>query len=113
MYRNTMFTVIMLVGSGALAEAQPYGPLYPPPEQGSLLGVWYAEGDPSLPCLIEAAPGRYGVSHVIFTNKRGEQSWGRVLPGGRVVADDWGGLRGRVDRDGDALFWANGTTWRR
>ncbi len=112
MLRNTILTALLLLGSAAATEAQYYPP--PPrsgPRAGSVEGTWYYQGDPTAPCSIQVVPGPYGAPRVILTNENGEQSRGRLLPGGGVVADDWGVLHGRVE--GNTLRWENGTVWSR
>jgi hypothetical protein len=111
--RNTLFAIVMAVGMAALTQAQPPSRSFPPPDQQiSLAGTWYYKGDPDQPCYIQPAPD-IGPGGFVLTNEFGDQSRGRVLPGGLVVARDWDDLRGRVERGGERIRWANGTYWSR
>jgi hypothetical protein len=117
MLRNLTLAALLLFGSAAVVQAQDYGrpPPYdrpPPAARGaSVEGTWYYQGDPTAPCSIEVVPGPTGAPRLVLTNENGEQSRGRLLPGGRVAADDWGVMPGRLT--GDTIRWANGTTWTR
>ena len=106
--RNGAFALVVLVGSAAWSQAQPYrgGWPPPPPPAGDIRGAWYADGDPNQPCYVEVAPG----GRLFFTNENGDRSAGRILGGGRVVADKWR-LPGQVQ--GDVIEWANGSHWTR
>jgi hypothetical protein len=110
MIRSTILAVVLGVGAGttATADDSPFPP--PPPRVPQPVGVegrWLMSGDPRQPCFIEAD----GRGFLVLTNEKGEQSRGRLLPGGRVMADDWGALIG--DLRGDEIFWRNGDRWAR
>jgi hypothetical protein len=108
MCRNGAFALVVLIGSAAWSQAQPYrGGWPPPPPAGDIRGAWYADGDPNLPCYVEV--GRDGY-RAFFTNENGDRSSGRILGRGRVVADKWR-LPGQVQ--GDVIEWANGSHWTR
>ncbi len=111
MLRNWLLTALFLFGSAGLVEAQYFPPPRMAPRPASVEGTWYYQGDPTAPCSIQVVPGPTGAPRLIITNENGEQSRGRLLPGGGVVADDWGILHGRVM--GNTLRWENGTVWSR
>jgi hypothetical protein len=111
MYRNVILAALLLVGSAAVTEAQYYGRPFPTARGGPVEGTWYYQGDPTAPCSVEVVPGPTGAPRLVLTNENGEQSRGRLLPGGRLVADDWGLLHGRVV--GNTIRWENGTVWSR
>ncbi|HJT76523.1 MAG TPA: hypothetical protein VJ739_04910 [Gemmataceae bacterium] len=111
MFRTLVLAALLLFGSAAVVEAQPYYPPRPAVPGGSVEGTWYYQGDPTTPCSIQIVPGPSGAPRLILTNENAEQSRGRLLPGGRIVADDWGRLPGRIT--GNTIRWANGTVWSR
>jgi hypothetical protein len=123
MCRDGAVAVLVLLGSVGLSQAQPYPyyrgpqPYYPGPQPyqrgwaprgaADVQGVWYLDGDPNLPCYVEVGPDGY---RAFFTNENGDRSAGRILGGGRIVADKWR-LPGQVQ--GDVIEWANGSHWSR
>jgi hypothetical protein len=103
MARNSLFALLVLVGTVAWSEAQ----YYPPRRPARLDGTWFYEGTRFQPCAIQMLP-RGGL---LLTNEKGEQARGHIAWGGRVVADDWGSLVGEVR--GNVINWSNGTYWTR
>jgi len=109
MCRSGALALLVLIVSAAWSQAQPYRggwPPPPPPRVANIQGEWYADGDPNQPCYVEVAPG----GRVFFTNENGDRSAGRILGGGRIVADKWR-LPGQIQ--GDVIEWANGSHWTR
>lgn len=91
----------------------PVGGAQPPADPGSaapdLAGTWYREGNTGLPASI-----RQSGNSLVFTNERGESSYGRFESKGVIVALDWeSGLRGRLNADRTRIDWGNGTSWSR
>jgi hypothetical protein len=111
MWRTLTLATLLLLGSAAVTQAQFFPRPNPPGMGGSVEGTWFYQGDPTTPCSIQIFPGPTGAPRLILTNENGEQSRGRLLPGGRIVADDWGLLPGRIT--GNRIRWANGTVWTR
>ena len=109
MVRTSVFALLVLVGLAGLSWANPNDWAPTPPQAYALQGRWYEEGNPNLPCFIQVMPTERGL---VFTNEKGEQSYGRFLwYGNRIVAHDWGNLAGQVN--GRVIRWANGTYWTR
>ena len=106
MFRNAILAVALALGAGAAAHARPPTVPTPAARQVGIEGTWYMAGDPRQPCFIQHNRG-----WLVLTNERGEQSRGRLLPGDRIIADDWGGLIGDVR--GNEIFWRNGDRWTR
>ena len=106
MFRKAILAVALATGAGTAASAFP--PEQPPIQIPiGVEGQWFMGGNPHQPCYIQA----YG-PRLILTNERGEQSRGRMLPGSRIIADDWqNGLVGDVR--GNEIFWRNGDRWSR
>lgn len=116
MFRLAILTLILAAGTTATVSAQPIrfppGPPVPAP-QTPLDGQWFMSGDPFKPCFIQSVSVPGGVI-LILTNEKGQQSRGRFILGGRrIVADDWDGLTGDINRKGNAILWRNGTDWLR
>jgi hypothetical protein len=109
MFRNTILAVALATGTGTAASAYPAFPPPRTPIPAGIEGRWFMAGDPRQPCFIELVRGRGPA--LVLTNERGEQSRGRLLPGERIIADDWGSLIGDVR--GDEIFWRNGDRWTR
>jgi hypothetical protein len=107
MFRSAILAVVLAAGAGTAVSAYP---LQPPAQfPVGIEGRWFMSGDPRQPTYIELGPGR---GLLLFTNEKGEQSRGRVLPGDRIIADDWAnGLIGDVR--GNEIFWRNGDRWAR
>jgi hypothetical protein len=112
MLRNAILAVVLATGAGTVAAAYP--PPHPGPEPVGIEGRWFMAGDLTLPCYIEFLPRRGGTA-LVLTNERGEQSRGRLLPGQRIIADDWpNGMTGLIgDVRGNEIFWRNGDRWTR
>lgn len=118
MLRKWLLSIALLGGMAGLAAAQP--PFLPgqrlpqlPAQPIGLEGQWFMSGDPFQPCYVQANPDPRG-PRLLFTNERGEQSWGDFIRGGsQVIVYDWGGggLIGDLRRN--AILWHNGTTWLR
>ena len=106
MFRNTILAVALATGAGTTALAFPPSPREPIPTE--IEGRWFMSGDPRQPTYIELVRGPF----LLLTNERGEQSRGRILPGSRIIADDWAnGLIGDVRAN--EIFWRNGDRWAR
>ena len=107
MFRSAILAVALATGAGTAAAAFP--PIQPPtPIPVGIEGRWFMSGDPRQPTYIELVRGPF----LLLTNERGEQSRGRILPGSRIIADDWAnGLIGDVR--GNEIFWRNGDRWAR
>ena len=105
MFRTAILAIVLAAGAGTAAAA------YPPPrapQPAGIEGRWFMSGDPRQPTFIQFD----GRGWLVLTNERGEQSRGRLLPGSRIIADDWaGGLIGDVRND--EIFWRNGDRWSR
>jgi hypothetical protein len=70
-----VLALVVLLASAARSQAQyPPGGWQPPPAN-NIQGVWYLDGDPSRPCYVDVAPN----GRILFTNERGDRSWGRNL----------------------------------
>jgi hypothetical protein len=108
MFRKLFLAAVLGLGVGGAAVA--YSSPDTPATDGQSVGIegrWFMAGDPRQPCFIQLD----GRGFLVLTNERGEQSRGRLLPGGRIIADDWGGLIGDVR--GNEIFWRNGDRWAR
>lgn len=116
MFRIAILSAVLAAGAGAAASAQPFPRIPPQPpaldiNPSDLAGRWYNAGDPLKPCYIQVVPGPFG-PYLILTNEKGTQSRARFIRGGsRLVADDWGGLVGRIR--GDRIVWPDGNDWTR
>ncbi|MBN9120315.1 MAG: hypothetical protein J0I06_14350 [Planctomycetes bacterium] len=111
MFRNAILAVALAAGAGTAASA--FSPMLrePVPNSTGIEGRWFMSGDPRQPTFIQLVPGRGGPA-LLLTNERGERSRGRILPGRRIIADDWAnGLIGDVRND--EIFWRNGDRWAR
>jgi len=127
----TALTAGSLLACAATAQAQPWGPppptpWGPPPAQPgpwgddefrervpNLNGVWYNNGNPSVPCrIVQREPD----GRALFINENGSQAWGTIR-GDRVWIPEWNngpgreGLRGRYR--GDRIIWPDGNFWSR
>jgi hypothetical protein len=116
MFRIAILTAVLAAVTGAAASAQPF-PHFPPQPSTpavnpyNLAGVWYNAGDPLKPCYIQVVPSPAG-PYLLLTNEKGTPSRARFIRGGsRLVADDWGGLVGRIR--GDRIVWPDGNDWTR
>src|SRR2546427_5908089 len=104
MYRSALVAIGLMAGTAPCVEAQPF---YRPPGPSVLAiveGTWFYAGDPNAPCFIEVIRDEFQ-PRLLFTNEKGEQSLGRMLPVRRVIADDWGHLIGDVR--GETIVWRN------
>jgi hypothetical protein len=119
MFRIAILTTALAAVAGAAVSAQPF-PRFPPPSPSpaapavnpyNLAGRWYNSGDPLKPCYVQVIPGPLG-PYLLLTNEKGTPSRARLIRGGtRLVADDWGGLVGRIR--GDRIVWPDGNDWTR
>ena len=115
MFRIAILATALAAGAAAAFPAQPY-PAYSPPAPPAvnpytLAGRWYNSGDPLKPCYIRVVPSPFA-PYLILTNEKGTPSRARLIRGGtRLVADDWGGLVGRIR--GDRIVWPDGNDWTR
>lgn len=80
---------------------------------GSLAGLWFGDGNPSIPTqIIQPRPD----GNALFINQHGSQAWG-TIEGDRVWIPEWTDGRGSqgllgVIR-GDRIIWPNGSFWLR
>jgi hypothetical protein len=82
-----------------------------PDKKTKLPGEWLYDGKEDLPCAI-FQQGRV----LLLVNESGELATGRITEGEKfvVLKGDWEeGLVGELAKDGKAISWANGTTWKR
>ena len=82
-----------------------------PDKDSKLPGEWLYEGKEDQPCAI-FQQGRV----LLLVNENGELATGRITEAERfvVLKGDWEeGLVGELAKDGKAISWANGTTWKR
>jgi hypothetical protein len=110
MFRIAILATALAAGAAAAFPAQPY-PGYTPqpaPAAADLDGQWFMSGDPFQPTYIQSFRDPFG-TYLVLTNERGERSLGRLLPGGRIIADGWGQLVGDVR--GNRILWRNGSDW--
>ncbi len=107
-WRTGVLAVVVLTACGAWSQAQTFG-TYPHSPASAVLGVWYEEGNPALPCYVNVAPGG---RMAIFTDATGQKAHGRIVGRGRVMVNVGGtGLLGEVN--GGVLFWSDGSYWTR
>ncbi len=106
-WRTGVLAVLVLTTWGVWSQAQSIG-TYPHSPASSVLGTWYEEGNPALPCYVNVAPGG---RLAIFTDATGQKAQGRIVGRGRVSVNVGGGLTGEVD--GDVLYWSDGSYWTR
>jgi hypothetical protein len=115
MFRMAVLTAALAAGTGAAVSAQPF-PRFPPQSPpavnpNDLAGRWYNKGDPLEPCYIQVIPGPLG-PYLLLTNEKGTPSRARLIRGGtRLIADDWGGLVGKIR--GSRIVWPDGNDWTR
>jgi hypothetical protein len=83
-----------------------------PDKKTKLPGEWLYDGKEDQPCAI-FQQGRV----LLLVNENGELATGRITAAEKFVAlngDGWEeGLVGELAKDGKAISWANGTTWKR
>jgi hypothetical protein len=83
-----------------------------PDKTSKLPGEWLYDGKEDQPCAI-FQQGRV----LLLVNEDGELATGRVTEAGKFVVlkgDGWEeGLVGELAKDGKAISWGNGTTWKR
>jgi hypothetical protein len=95
-----------LLALGGLAGAAEPG------KKSKLPGEWLYDGKEDQPCAI-FQQGRV----LLLVNEDGELATGRVTEAekfGVLKGDGWEeGLVGELAKDGKAISWANGTTWKR
>jgi len=107
-WRNGVLAVLVLTAFGAWSWAQTFG-TYPHSPASAVVGVWYEEGNPALPCYVNVTPGSGRTA--IFTDATGQKARGRIVGRGRVLVNVGGGLTGEVD--GNVLYWSDGSYWTR
>jgi hypothetical protein len=129
MVRHTVLSLVVLLGSAGLSQAQYYYPdpsrpataqtarnsnpnwAPTPPLARSLVGRWYDEGSPAAPCYITSSPGS---RRLAFTNEYGQTLSGRLLWYGNAVSvyiPGTGRITGQLQ--GNAIYWSNGAVWAR
>ena len=83
-----------------------------PDKENMLPGEWLYEGKEDQPCAV-FQHGRV----LLLVNENGELATGRVTEPRKLVVlkgDGWEeGLVGEFAKDGKAISWGNGTTWKR
>ena len=82
-----------------------------PDKKISWPGEWLYEGKEDQPCAI-FQQGRV----LLLVNEEGELATGRITEARKLVVlkGDWEvGLVGELAKDGKAISWLNGTTWKR
>jgi hypothetical protein len=81
-----------------------------PDKKIKLLGEWLYDGKEDQPCAI-FQQGRV----LLLVNEEGELATGRITEADKLVAlKGWEeGLVGELAKNGKAINWANGTTWKR
>jgi hypothetical protein len=83
-----------------------------PDKDNKLPGEWLYDGKEDQPCAI-LRQGRV----LLLVNESGELATGRVTEAGKFVVlkgDGWEeSLVGELAKDGKAISWGNGTTWKR
>jgi hypothetical protein len=83
-----------------------------PDKKVTLPGEWLYDGKEDQPCAI-FQQGRV----LLLVNENGELATGRITEAEKFVVlkgDGWEeGLVGEVAKEGKAISWANGTTWKR
>ena len=105
--RSGIFTLVR-PAVATLAKSAPPNPVQQQPAgAGTILGTWYREGDRGRPASIQQSSGG-----LILTNEAGGTVLGQIQ-NGAIVADGWGGLVGKLVKDGTRINWSNGTTWQR
>ena len=107
MWRYGAVALFLITGSLNYSPGQTVPDSIRPGDVSGLQGTWYYQGDRGLPCHIDVGPG----GRLSLMNENGSESEGRILWRGRIVADTWGNLQGDVR--GNAIYWHNGTFWRR
>ena len=92
-----------LLALGGLAGAAPAKKI-------SVPGEWLYDGKEDQPCAI-FQQGRV----LLLVNEEGEWATGRMTEANKlVVLKGWEeGLVGELAKDGKAINWSNGTTWKR
>jgi hypothetical protein len=77
-------------------------------EYPDLSGIWYMGGPYSvgMPCHILQDGGT-----LTFINEKGDQSVGKFVDSGTVMASDWQGLNGEISDGGKRINWSNGSWW--
>ena len=81
-----------------------------PAKKINLSGEWLYDGKEDQPCAI-FQQGRV----LLLVNEEGEWATGRITEANKlVVLKGWEeGLVGELAKDGKAINWSNGTTWKR
>jgi hypothetical protein len=83
-----------------------------PDKNTKLPGEWLYDGKEDQPCAI-FQQGRV----LLLVNEKGELATGRITEAEKFVAlkgDGWEeSLVGELAKDGKAISWANGTSWKR
>ena len=83
-----------------------------PDKKSNWPGEWLYDGKKDQPCAI-FQQGRV----LLLVNEDGELATGRITEAAKFVVlkrEGWEeGLVGEVAKDGKAINWANGTTWKR
>jgi hypothetical protein len=74
----------------------------------NIAGTWYFSGNRTRPASITQSQ-----NSLSFKNEKGDVSGGHFESYYVVVADSWGGLRGRVNQALTRIDWANGSFWER
>lgn len=72
-------------------------------------GTWYRGGDHSKGCYIKQHR-----RNLNLTNESGQAGWGQT-DGRWHLTTNWNGrqINGSLSRDGNTIYWDNGTTWTR
>ena len=101
-----------VAGAGGLLVLGSVARAAEPDKDSKLAGEWLYEGNKDQPCAI-FQQGRV----LLLVNEDGELATGRVTEAEKFVVlkgDGWEeGLVGELAKDGKAISWANGTTWKR
>jgi hypothetical protein len=103
------FALIVAFGLAAFAPSQASAQSFN--QTGPFLGVWCAQGNPSLRASIEAN----GPFNLTLTNESGSTSQGIVSGpnGNQITAPDWNLVQGNLSADGRTISWSNNTFWSR
>ena len=100
-----------VVAAGGLLALSGLAGAAEPDKKISWPGEWLYEGKEGQPCAI-FQQGRV----LLLVNEEGELATGRITEARKLVVlkGDWEeGLLGELAKDGKAIRWANGTTWKR
>ena len=80
-----------------------------PDKKSKLPGEWLYDGKEDQPCAI-FQQGRV----LLLVNEEGEWATGRFTEADKFTVKGWEeGLVGELAKDGKAINWTNGTTWKR